>query len=110
MEMEKEIITPNAELSELIKGGYFFAFCCAFVLNKGFKDAIKSKKEISFSVGDYEVKFIPDPTHFELVHKTYFARIIHAYYQNVMFIGDNEKEVIDELLTEFEKELKTVKA
>lgn len=103
--METEIITSNEELKQLIKDGYFFNFCIAFALNKGFRDAIKEKKEVTFSVGDYEVKFDAAQMCFILTHKEYFARIIHAYYQEVVFIGDSEDEVINELLTEFEKEL-----
>jgi len=104
MENEKEIITSNEELRQMIKDGYFFAFCCAFALNKGHRNAIKEKREVEFTVGDYAVKFFPATAHFELNHKIYFARIIHAYYHGAEFIGNDEAEVIDELLTEFEKE------
>jgi hypothetical protein len=100
-----EQVVSNKELEEMIKGGAFFHFCCAFALNKGFKYAIEQRKEAQFSVGDYEVKFIPEPVHFELNHKVYFARIIHAYFNGAEFIGDNEEEVIQELLTEFKKEI-----
>jgi len=51
-----EIITSDEELKKLVKEGYFFNFCIAFALNKGYRDAIKEKKEVTFSVGDYEVK------------------------------------------------------
>jgi basic membrane lipoprotein Med (substrate-binding protein (PBP1-ABC) superfamily) len=102
--METEIITSNEELRQMIKDGYFFNFCVGFALNKGFRDAIKDKKEVSFMVGDYEVKFVPDSIHFQLCHKIYFARIIHAYYQGAQFIGNDEEEVIAELLAEFDKE------
>lgn len=100
-----EIITSNEELKQLVKDGYFFNFCIAFALNKGYRDAIKEKKEVNFSVGDYDVKFDAGSMCFILSHKIYFARIITAYYQEVVFIGDNEDEVINELLTEVEKEL-----
>jgi hypothetical protein len=103
--METEIITPNEELRQMIKDGYFFGFCVASALNKGFRDAIKEKKEVVFMVGDYEVKFVPDQLHFELCHKIYFARIIHADYHGATFIGDDEEEVIAELLAEFDKEI-----
>lgn len=102
--MEK-IITSNEELKQLVKDGYFFNFCIAFALNKGYRDAIKEKIKVSFSVGDYEVEFNAEQMCFILTHKVYFARIIHAYYQEVIFVGDNEDDVISELLTELEKEL-----
>jgi|ERR1035437_920 hypothetical protein len=102
--METEIITSNNELKQLVKDGYFFNFCIAFALNKGFRDAIKEKKDVSFTVGDYEVKFEAKGMCFVLTHKIYFARIITAYYQGAAFIGDNEDEVINELLAELEKE------
>lgn len=103
--METEIIIQNDELRQMIKDGYFFNFCCGFALNKGFKDAIKDRKEVAFSVGDYNVKFVSSPIHFELQHKEYFMRIIHAYYDGAHFTGDDEGEVIAELLAEFEKEV-----
>lgn len=92
------------EMVELVKGGYFFNFCVAFALNKGYRDAIKEKKEVKFSVGDYNVEFKADEMYFELCHKKYFARIINAHYNEVVFIGNDEDEVIKELLTELEKE------
>lgn len=98
-------LIPNEELKQMIKDGYFFNFCCGFALNKGFKNTIKEKKEVVFMVGEYEIKLIHEPLHFELCHKIYFARIIHAYYHGAEFIGNDENEVIDELLTEFEREL-----
>lgn len=98
------IITSHDEMVELVKGGYFFNFCIAFALNKGYRDAIKEKKEVKFSVGDYDVVFEAKGMCFVLSHKTYFARIITAYYNEVVFVGDNEEEVINELLTELEKE------
>lgn len=101
---QEEIITPNDELKQLVKDGYFFNFCVAFALNLGYRDAIKEKKEVIFSVGDYEVKFDPAQMCFILSHKIFFARIIMAYYQEAIFIGDNEAEVIADLLTEVEKE------
>lgn len=104
---DKEIITTNDELINLVKGGYFFNFCIAFALNKGHRNAIKEKKKVEFNVGNYEVRFDTLQTCFVLVHKIYFARIITAYYQEVVYIGDNEDEVINELLTELNKELTT---
>lgn len=103
--MATEIITTHDELVKLVKGGYFFNFCIATALNKGYRDTIKEKKEVKFTVGDYEVVFEPKEMCFVLTHKIYFARIITAYYNEVVFIGDNEEEVINELLTELEKEL-----
>ena len=103
--MDKEIITTNDELRQLVKDGHFFNFCIAFALNKGFRDALKEKKQVTFTVGDYEVKFDTKQMCFTLIHKIYFARIITAYYQEVIFIGDNEDEVTSDLLAEVEKEL-----
>lgn len=100
-----EIETSKGDLIELVKDGYFFNFCVAFALNKGFHNAIKEKREVKFSVGDYDVEFKRDEMCFILSHKIYFARIITAYYNEVVFIGDDEKEVINELLIELEKEL-----
>lgn len=96
-----EIITSNEELKQLVKDGCFFNFCIAFALNKGYRDAIKEKKEVTFSVGDYEVKFDAKQMCFTLIHKIYIARIITAYYQEVV----NEDEVIADLLAEVEKEV-----
>lgn len=100
-----EIITSNDELLKLVKDGYFFNFCIAFALNKGFKNAIKEKQEVKFSVGDYDVTFDHEKTCFTLTNRVYIFRIITAHYHGVEFIGDNEEEVINELLTELEKEL-----
>lgn len=105
MKTDEEIITSNEELLHFIKEGYFFNFCIAFALNKGFRNAIKEKKEVKFSVGDYDVKFDHFEMCFLITHKIYFARIITAYYDHSVFIGDDEQEVIKELLTEAEKEL-----
>lgn len=102
--MKAEIITSHDELVKLVQGGYFFNFCIATALNKGYRDTIKEKKEVKFSVGDYEVVFEHEEMCFVLSHKIYFARIITAYYNEVVFIGDNEDEVINELLTELGKE------
>jgi len=102
--MTTEIITPNNELRKLVEDGYFFNFCIAFALNKGFHSAIKEKKEVLFAVGDYDVLFNPEEMCFILTNRVYFARIITAYIYQVVFIGDNEDEVINELLTELEKE------
>lgn len=102
---QREIITSNDEMVKLVRDGYFFNFCIAFALNKGYRDAIKEKKEVKFSVGDYDVVFEANEMCFVLSHKIYFARIITAYYNEVVFIGDSEEEVISELLTELEKEI-----
>ena len=102
--MATEIIS-NEELVELVKGGYFFNFCVGFALNKGYRDAIKEKKEVAFSVGDYDVKFNGEQMDFTLTHKIYFARVIVADYFGVTYVGDNEEEVISDLLAELEKEL-----
>lgn len=102
--IEPETITPHDELVNLVKGGHFFNFCIAFALNKGHKDALKEKKEVKFTVGDYEVIFDSKQMCFILSHKEYFARIITAYYNEVYFVGNGEQEVINELLTELEKE------
>jgi hypothetical protein len=107
MKTDEELITSNADLIQLVKDGLFFNFCVAFALNKGHRDAMKKEEsELSFSVGDYEVKFDKKQMCFILIHKIYFARIITAYYQEVVFIGNNEDEVIADLLIEVEKELK----
>ena len=103
-----ETIISDTELKQMVKDGCFFNFCVGFALNKGYRDAIKEKKEVVFSVGDYDVKFDAEQMCFVLTHKIYFARIITAYYNEVIFIGDNEDEVINELLTEVEKELNNI--
>ncbi len=102
--METEIITPHEELVKLVQSGNFFEFLVATALNKGYRNTIKEKKEVKFTVGDYEVAFDAEKMCFILSHKIYFARIITAYYGEVVFIGDNEDEVINDLLTELEKE------
>lgn len=104
-EKTPEIITSNDDLKTLVKDGCFFQFCIASALNKGYKDALKEKQKVSFNVGDYEVNFDTEQMCFIFTHKIYFARIIHAYYQEVVFIGDDENEVINDLLKELEKEL-----
>jgi len=104
-----EIITTSEELIQLVKDGHFFNFCIALALNKGYKDAMKEKKEVAFTVGDYDVKFDTEQMCFTLTHKVYFARIITAYYQEVYFIGDNEQEVIGDLLLNLQKELYKIK-
>lgn len=104
--MKEETITPNEELIQLVKDGLFFNFCVCFALNKGHRDAMKKEdSELTFSVGDYDVKFDKWQMCFILTHRIYFARIITAYYGEVAFIGNDEDEVINELLTEVEKEL-----
>lgn len=103
--MTTQIITSNEELLQLVKDGYFFNFCVAFALNKGYRDAIKEKKLVKFEVGKYDVEFNHDLTCFVISHQIYFARIIHAYYQEVVFIGDDEDEVINDLLGELQKEI-----
>lgn len=102
-----ESITNN-ELKQMIKEGNFFGFCCGVAINKGFKNVIKDRKDCVFSIGKYEVRFIPKPIHFELNHKIYIFRIIHAYYFESHFIGDNEDEVINDLITEFEYEFEQI--
>jgi len=102
---KEEIITSNEELLQFVKDGLFFNFCVAFALNKGYRNAIKEKKEVKFSVGDYDVKFEHKEMCFVLIHKIYFARIITAYFNEVVFVGDSEEEVIMELATELEKEI-----
>lgn len=101
---QEEIITSHEDMVKLVKDGHFFNFCVAFALNKGHRDAIKEKKEVKFTVGDYNVSFDHKQVCFVLQHKEYFARIIHAYFQECIFIGDDEEEVINELLTELQKE------
>ncbi len=103
--METEIITSSDDLRQLVKDGHFFNFCIAFALNKGYRDALKENKEVKFNVGDYEITFDKGQVCFTFIHKVYFARIITAYYQEVIFIGDNDDEVIADLLAEVEKEL-----
>jgi hypothetical protein len=103
--MENEIIISNDELKEMIREGYFFNFCVGFALNKGHKDAIKQKKEVKFSVGDFEVKFDPDNMDFTLHHKNSFTFILVATFHGVQFVGDDENEMITDLLLEFEKEI-----
>lgn len=102
--MKTEIITSHDELVKLVKGGQFFHFCVAFALNKGHKDAIKSKQEVKFTVGDYEVKFDAEKMCFILSHKIYFLRVIGAYYRESYFTGLSKEEVINDLLVELEKE------
>lgn len=93
------------ELIEMINGGAIFEFCASVALNKGYRSVMVDRKPCEFTIGKYNVKFMPDnPIHFELVHSVYFARIIHAYYGEAHFIGDDEKEVIDDLLKELESE------
>ena len=104
--MEK-IITSNEDLRQMVKDGFFFRFCMYFAFNKGFQDYFKEKKEVSFTVGDYDVKFDSENVIFLLTNRIYFARIITAYYDGAMYIGDDEEEVINELLTELDKEIKT---
>lgn len=94
----------RVEQMDFIKNGYFFNFCLSVALNKGFKDVMKEKKEVAFAVGDYNVKFDYEKMCFELIHKIYIFRIIHAYYNEVVFIGQTEEEVINDLSVEFEKE------
>ena len=100
----EQLITPHDELVQLVKDGYFFNFCIATALNKGYRNAIKEKKHVKFEVGNYDVEFNADQMCFMITHQIYFARIIHAYYQEVVFIGDDEEEVINDLLTELQKE------
>lgn len=104
--MEREIITEHAELIQLVKDGYFFNFCVAFAINKGYGDAIKESKYVKFSVGDYDIEFKPEQICFVLTHKIYFARIINTYIDGTFFVGDDENEVIKDLLLELLKESK----
>ncbi len=100
-----EIQTSNEDLVKLVKAGHFFTFCIAFALNKGFRNAIKEKKDVCFMVGDYNVEFDHEQMCFKIIHKEYFLRIIHAYYQHIFFTGDSEEEIINDLLVELEKEI-----
>ena len=103
--MDIQIITSKKELKQLVRDGFIFQFCIAFALNKGFKDAMKEKKEVAFSVGDYDVVFEPDSMCFTLSHKIYLGKMMTAYYNGTVFIGDSEEDLITEILTELEKEL-----
>lgn len=102
--MDAEITTPHDELAMMIKSGYLFTFCAAFALNKGYRNALKEKQEVKFMVGDYEVTFDPEKPCFILSHKVYIFRIITAYLGESFFVGDDENEVINDLLAELEKE------
>lgn len=99
-----ENFITNEDLEKLIKDGHFFGFCVGFALNKGYRNAIREKNEVKFTVGEYNVSFDHAQMCFVLTHQNYFARIITAYYTEVIFIGDDEKEVINDLLAEFQKE------
>lgn len=101
---ETEIITSHDDIMKSIKDGFIFNACIAIALNKGFRNAIKEKKEVNFNIGDYEVYFEYKQMCFIIIHKEYFMRIIHAYYQEVIFTGDSEEEIINDLLTELEKD------
>lgn len=103
METE-EIITSHDELIKLIKERAIFYFCMSFALNKGLRNVMKEHKEAKFSFGDYEVELDFKQGCFIIIHKEYFARIIHAYIDNCIYIGDDEEFVINDLLTELEKE------
>lgn len=93
--MTPEITTDRDDLIKFIKNGFFFNFCVAFALNKGFGSVIKEKREVKFSVGDYDVTFDHHALCFILIHKIYFARIITTYLNGeTIFIGDDEQEVI----------------
>ena len=99
-----EIITPHDELIQLVKDGQFFTFCVAFALNKGYRNAIKEKKEVKFSVGDYNVEFKAKEMCFMLINKIYIFRVICASIGESMFTGFTEEEVINDLLIELKKE------
>ena len=101
---KNEIITSYDDMVKLVKDGYFFGFCVAFALNKGYRDTLKERKEVNFSVGDYDVSFKAEEMCFVLSHKIYFARIISAYPDEVVFVGNDEEEVINDLLAELQKE------
>jgi len=98
-------LTQNDELVSLIKQGNFFLFCVLYATKLGFKDAIKHKKEVTFSVGDYFVSFDNDKMCFTLSHNVYIARVIIAGYHESVFIGTDENEVINDVLMEFYKEI-----
>lgn len=101
---DERIITPYDELVKLIKDRATFYFCMAFALNKGLKADIREKKEITFTVGDYEVTLNYEQSCFILIHKIYFLRIVHAYLDQTVFTGTKEEEVINDLLFELAKE------
>jgi hypothetical protein len=101
-ENEKQL-TKNEELTSLIKEGNFFLFCVLYATKLGFKDAIKNKQEVKFYVGDYFVTFDTDKLCFTLSHNIYIARIIVAGYHESVFIGEDENEVIADVLLEFNK-------
>lgn len=52
------------------------------------------------------MRFEPKEICFVLSHKIFFARMITAFYNQSVFFGQNEEEVINELCTELEKEIK----
>jgi hypothetical protein len=102
------ITTTHNELVELVKQGRFFSFCVSFALNLGYEDVLNEKKDVKFSVGDYDIEFSRKDLCFTLSNRVYFARIIQAYLasdgEGTVFIGNDEQEVIDELLAELEKD------
>lgn len=103
---DNEIITPHDEMVTLTKEGNFFGLCVAMALNKGFRNVMKNGGEVKFSIGDYDVEFKKDGMCFILSHKIYFARIISTNPNGSHFVGDDEDEVINEVLAELEKEPK----
>lgn len=102
--METEIITSHDDLVKFVKDGSIFQFCVAFALNKGYKNVFKEKKEVKFTVGDYDVCFDPEHMNFKLVHRVYFLRIIQASFQQTYFTGYEFKDAMNDLLAELEKE------
>lgn len=102
-ELTEKDITNKEELISLIKEGNFFLFCVLCAINLGFKDAVKNKQQVAFSVGDYYVTFDPVSSTFTLSHQVYIARIIIAGYHESVFIGENFEEVAEDVLLEFNK-------
>lgn len=102
--METEIITSHDDLVKFINDGNLFQFCVAFALNKGYKNVFKEKKEVKFTVGDYEIEFDSNQMCFNIVHKIYFLRVIQADIHGYIFTGESEEEVKSDLLAELEKE------
>lgn len=104
-----ELITTHDDMVKLTKEGNFFVLCVAMALNKGFKSVMRSGGEVKFTIGDYDVEFKKDGMCFILSHKIYFARIISTGPNGSHFIGEDEDEIIKEVLTELEKEPKQQK-
>lgn len=101
---KQELITSHDDMMTLAKEGNFFGLCVAIALNKGFKKVMINGGEVKFAIGDYDVEFKKDGMCFILSHKIYFARIISTDPNGSHFIGEDEDEIINEVLTELEKE------